>query len=160
MIRCLYFIILALTLLMIPVAHGQSRLPVPAKSDVPYIIHAASLVETEQSEANEEAHKNERLYVVPGVVSGARTPLAGPEFLFQSESINPHDLELYRFELKNGRRELLFQRKRKILAEPLRITVFPMNEDLVRIRVYESSSTGEYCLTPNSSNTVFCFTVY
>jgi hypothetical protein len=142
-----------------PAAYGQANLPAPGKPDVPYLIHASSLVETEQSTATEETRKNDVLYVVPGAAAGVTTPLAGPEFLFRSESIDPNDFQLYRLESKNGRRELLFRRKKKILAEAIRVTVFPLEDGLTRIRVYESLTAGEYCLTPSGSNAVFCFTV-
>ena len=159
MIRSFRHASLILTLMTGPVAYGQSNLAAPDKPDIPYLIHAASLIETEQSKAGEETRKNDFLYVVPGAAAGVTTPLAGPEFLFRSESIDPNDFQLYKFESKNGRRELLFRRKKKILAEAIRVTVFPMEEGLARIRVYESLTAGEYCLTPNGSDAVFCFTV-
>ena len=139
---------------------AQSGLPSPEKADVPYLIHATSLVETEQSEAQEEERKNDFLYVVPGAASGVKTPLAGPEFLFRTGNLDPGEIQLYRLESKNGRRELLFRRKKKILADPLHVSVFPLQEGLVKLRVDESLSAGEYCLTPNGTNAVFCFTVY
>ena len=160
MIRSLRHASLVLTLMTGTAAYGQSNLPAPGKPDVPYLIHAASLIETEQATAGEETRKDDFLYVVPGAASAVTTPLAGPEFLFRSESIDPNDFQLYRFESKNGRRELLFRRKKKILAEAMRVTVFPMDDGLARIRVYESLTSGEYCLTPNGSDAVFCFTVY
>jgi hypothetical protein len=151
---------LVLTLITGLAAYGQSKPPAPSKPDVPYLIHAANLIETEQETAVEETRKDDMLYVVPGAASTVKTPLAGPEFMFRSESIDPDNFQLYRLESKNGRRELLFRHKKKILADAIRITVFPMDEGLARIRVYESLTAGEYCLTPSDSNTVFCFTVY
>ena len=135
-------------------------LPNPEKPDVPYLIHASSLIETEQSEATEEKRKNEMLYAVPGANSGVQTPLASPEMLFRSENIDPRDLAFFRFASKNGRRELLYQKKKKILAEPIRISLYPVDEGLVKIRVDDSLQAGEYCLTPSGSNVVFCFAVF
>ena len=135
-------------------------LPNPDKSDVPYIIHASRIVETEQSQATENTRKNELIYTVPGAGSPVTTPLASPEFLFRYETINPSDLTLFQLIPKNGRRELLFRKKKKILARQIRLDVFPVKENLVRVRVDESLANGEYCLTPNGSNAVFCFNVF
>ena len=148
---------------VLPVAAEEPNklgLPNPEKSDVPYLIHAATLVETEQAAASKERKKNELIYAVPGANSGVQTPLASPELLFHSENIDPRDLAFFGFASKNGRRELLYQKKKKIKAAPIRISLYPVGEGLVKIRVDDSLSPGEYCLTPNGSNTVFCFTVF
>ena len=97
MIRSLRHASLVLCLVAGPAANGQSNLPAPGKPDVPYLIHAASLIETEQSNAIEETRKDDFLYVVPGAAAGVVTPLAGPEFHFRSGNNDPHDLQLYRF---------------------------------------------------------------
>jgi hypothetical protein len=152
--------LLVLTVAAVAMLQAQSNLPSPAKADVPYLIHATSLIETEQSEASEEERKDEFLYVIAGAASGVKTPLAGPEFLLRTENLDPNDMQLYRLESKNGRRELLFRKKKKILADPLHVSVFPVSEGLVKIRVDQSLAPGEYSLTPTGANTVFCFTVY
>ena len=148
------------TLTMAAPSQAQSKLPSPEKADVPYLIHATNLIETEKSEAAEEERKDEFLYVVPGAASAVKTPLPGPEFLLRTENLDPSDIQLYRLESKNGRRELLFRKKKKILADPLHVSVFPVSEGLVKIRVDQSLLPGEYSLTPSGSNTVFCFSVY
>src|SRR5262249_4958493 len=51
--------------------------PRPTKTDVPYLLHADNLVETEVTEAKEEKRKDDLAYIVPGANSSARTPLAG-----------------------------------------------------------------------------------
>lgn len=150
----------ATALVVAALLQAQSSLPSPEKTDVPYLIHATSLIETEQSEAKEEERKDDFLYVVPGAGSSVKTPLAGPEFLLRTENLDPNEIQLYRLESKNGRRELLFRKKKKILAEPLHVSVFPVQEGLVKIRVDESLPPGEYSLTPSGSNAVFCFAVY
>ena len=132
----------------------------PPKPDVPFLVHAANLIETQQAQATEEERGNELRYVIPGTESGVKTPLAGPEFLFRPEKLAASDLRLFRMEASNGRREILFRRKNKVLAEPLRLSVVDFEEGVVKIRVDESLSAGEYCLTPDGSNSVFCFTVY
>ena len=138
---------------------AAQELPAPPKKDVPYIIHATSLVEVEQNDAVPEEDKKQLIYYVPGASSGVTTPLGFPEFLFTPEQIDPRSLELYRFEPVNGRREILIRKKKKTVARPYFIDVFPHADGVMRIRVDGSLSPGEYCLTPNGSDKVFCFTV-
>ena len=157
--------LLAITglLLLISTAVAQENelgLPKPDKADVPYLIHASRIVATEQSQATEITRKNELIYTVPGASSPVKTPLASPEFLFLSENIQPNELTFFRFVSKGAQRELPFRKKRKVLARQIRLSVFPVKDNLVRIRVDESLSSGEYCLTPNGSNAVFCFGVF
>lgn len=135
-------------------------LPSPDKEDVPYLIHATNLVELEQSTATEETQKNDQLYWVAGANSPVQTPLAGPQFLFKSGDINPHDFQLYAFESRNGRREVLIRKKKKMMARPHFISVFDEGPGLYRVRVDDTLTNGEYCLTPNGSNAVFCFAVF
>src|SRR5260370_21204288 len=78
--------------------------PRPPKPDVPYLVHADNLVATEVTEAKEEKRKQDVAYVVAGANSSARTPLAGPAFLFHSYKIPADKLPLYRFYVKNGQR--------------------------------------------------------
>ena len=68
---------------------------------------------TEVTEAQQENKKDENTFSVAGAASSARTPVAEPIFLLRSEKIKPDALELYRFEVKNGRRQLTLSRKRK-----------------------------------------------
>ena len=148
----------AIALALAAVLAAQS-LPAPPKKDVPYIIHATSLVEVEQNEAVPQEDKKQLIYYVPGASSGVVTPLGFPEFLFAPDQIDVRSLELYRFEPVEGRREILIRKKKKNVAQPYFIDVFPHAEGVMRIRVDGSLSSGEYCLTPNGSDKVFCFTV-
>ena len=66
--------------------------PRPAKPDVPYLLHADNLVEVEVSEAKEEKRKQDIAYIVPGASSTAKTPLAGPVFIYQSDQF-PADMQ-------------------------------------------------------------------
>jgi hypothetical protein len=137
--------------------------PQPPKPDIPYLLHADNLVETEVSEAKEDKKgKNDTVYVVPGASSPARTPVAEPIFLFESDKITPDSLELYRMEVKNGRREVSVSSNRKKSSRPLRLMVTRVADRLYRIEVNEGLGleNGEYSLTPNGSNTVFCFEEY
>jgi hypothetical protein len=133
----------------------------PGKADVPYLLHAGSLVEMTGVQAGEEKKKNETTFFVPGTASTVRTPLAGPEFMLLSESLDPNVLRLYSFEVRNGRRQITFnEKKRKQNPVPIIVSVFPVSKGLYKIRVDESLERGEYGLTPDDSNDVFCFAVY
>jgi hypothetical protein len=135
--------------------------PRPAKPDIPYIKHADSLLATEVAEATEENRKDDILYVVSGAASTVKTPLASPIFLFQSDKISPDKLQLFKLETKNGRREILFSHKKKQTAKPIRIEVNRLSSDnIYQIEVVSSLESGEYSLTPDGSNQVFCFQVY
>jgi hypothetical protein len=135
--------------------------PRPAKPDIPYIKHADSLLATEVTDAMEEHRKDDILYVVAGAASTVKTPLASPILLFQSDKIAPDKLQLFKLETRNGRREILFSHRKKQAAMPIRIDVNKLSSDgLYRIEVVSSLDKGEYSLTPEGSNQVFCFQVY
>jgi hypothetical protein len=131
--------------------------PRPPKPDVAYLVHADNLIPTEALEAKDDGG----LYTVPGASSTARTPLAEPIFLIQSDKILPERLELYRWEVKGGRRELATGKgKRRGSAHPLHLSVNKVDGKLYRIEASEPLENGEYSLSPNDSNQVFCFEVY
>jgi len=134
--------------------------PRPPKPDVPYLMHADNLVETEASEAREESRKNESTYTISGATSPARTPLAEPIFLFLSDKISPDSLGLFRLEVKGGNRQVVISKKRG--SHPLRLTATRLADKLYRIEVNEGMGlpNGEYSLSPEGSNQVFCFAVY
>lgn len=153
-----------LSLAAIP-ALAQSKYtgPRPPKSDVPYLLHAANLVETETAEAKEEKRKDDTAYVVSGATSPARTPLSEPIFLLDSKKIVPEKLQLYRLDAKNGKREVVFppvNKRRKDGARPFHLNFRRLGEGLYRIEANEYLQNGEYALTPEGSNSVFLFQVY
>ncbi len=135
--------------------------PRPPKPDVPYLVHADNLIATETTEAKEEPHGKETAYIVAGASSPARTPMAEPIFLLQSENIKPEDLQLYKFEVKDGRREVMVSPGKKG-AKPLRLMVTSLGEGLYRLEVNVGLGleNGQYGLSPSGVNTVFCFEVY
>ena len=151
--------LIALTLLGVLAAQKYSG-PRPAKPDLPFLVHADSLVETELSEAKEEKRKEDLAYIVAGAGSSAKTPLAAPVFIFQADQIPAEKIQLYRFEVKNGHREVFFSHKGKGSARARRLNVTPLGGGLFKIDVDESLENGEYGLTPEGSNQVFCFQVY
>ena len=135
--------------------------PRPAKTDTPYLLHASNLVETEAGEAKEESRKDDILYVIAGPNSPAKTPLAAPIFILRSENLTPERVQLYKLESRNGRREVLFSHKKRQTARPIRMNVNRLSPDgIYRLEVDESLGVGEYSLTPEGSNKVFCFAVY
>ncbi|NMC70251.1 MAG: hypothetical protein GYA57_09325 [Myxococcales bacterium] len=135
--------------------------PRPPKPDVPYLLHASRLVETEVTEAKEEKRKNETVYAVSGTDSPARTPLAEPIFLLETQKLQAERLELYKLELRNGRREAVFPEKKKRDApRPIRLSVTRLDQNLYRLETTAGLENGEYSLTPPGSNQVFCFQVY
>ena len=134
--------------------------PQPEKADLPYLIHADALVPTEAAEAKEETRKDETSFVIEGATSSAATPLASPAFLIRADQLSADKLEVYKLEAKNGRREILFSHKKKQVARPIRCTASRVGDDLYKLEVDESLAKGEYSISPNGSNQVFCFRVY
>lgn len=149
--------ILPLAAAVLLAAYGQSSTTVkPPKPDLPYLKQADNLIPTEVAQAQEEKKKNESTYVIEGAASTARTPLALPIFLFQADKIAVDSLQLFRLEVKNGRREITVGKK----TEPIRLQVTPLQGKLYRIEVYDGLDAGEYSISPNNSNTAFCFEVF
>ena len=132
--------------------------PVPPKPDIPYLKHASELVPTESVQATEEKKKDDITYVIAGPSSSAKTPLASPIFLLKSDKLSPDRLGLYRLDVRNGRREIVFGAKKK--PKPILIEVNRVAPGLYRIEVDESLESGEYALSPEGSNQSFCFQVF
>jgi hypothetical protein len=133
--------------------------PIPPKPDLPYLKHASNLVPTEAGDAKEEKGKKDDVtYIIPGLNSTAKTPLASPIFLFQSDKISPERFGLYQLESKKDHREITFSRKKQ--PKPIRIEVTRISGNLYKIEVDDSLEPGEYSLSPAESNQVFCFQVF
>jgi hypothetical protein len=130
--------------------------PRPEKPDMLYLVHADNLIPTEMLEARQE----KMTFIVPGASSPARTPLAEPIFLIESDKINPQSLELYRMEVKGGRREVTISQKHTRGSKVLRLTVTPLDGKLYKVEADQELENGQYAISPNGSNTVFCFEVY
>ena len=154
---------LACAALFVPALSGADYTgPKPPKPDVPYLLHADSLVETEATEAKEDKRKDETIYSISGASSPAKTPMAEPIFLFLSEKHQPEALELYQLEVKGGSRQVVISEKKKKSARPIRLSLTRVADRLYRIEVNEGMGleNGQYSLTPSGSNEVFCFEVY
>ena len=131
--------------------------PKPPKPDMLYLVHADNLVPTESAEAKQE--KNDT-YTVAGASSPARTPLAEPIFLVQSDKLTPESLELYRLDVKSGHREITLSSRRRGGPRALHLSVTKVERGLYRIEAAETLENGQYALTPSGSNKVFCFEVF
>jgi hypothetical protein len=135
--------------------------PVPPKPDVPYLLHASNLIEAEVQTANKEEKKNETTFWINGEASPVKTPLAEPIFIIRAEKLRPESIELYRFEVKNRRRELTLKDTPKNGdTRPLHLTVTKVGDRIYRVEASEVLPNGEYSLSPSSTDDVFSFQVY
>lgn len=152
-----------LLLALLPAAAQAPRKysgPRPEKPDLPYLLHASKLIPIETGVATESKIKEGTLYTVPGAESPVKTPVPEPIFLFRADRINPERLALYRMTPRGGQRTLLFPesgRRRRDGPRPVFLLVTPLEPGLFRIEVNEPLEDGEYCLSPEGSNDVFCF---
>ena len=153
--------ILALALLGTLFAQDRYKGPKPPKTDIPYLVHAGNLVETDAGEAQESKNKNDTVYTVQGTAARARTPLAEPIFLLAIDKLSAEKFSCYRMEAKGGTRQLILPLKPgKNAPKPLRMNVTRVNDNLYRLELSESLANGEYTLSPEGSNQVFSFSVY
>jgi hypothetical protein len=135
---------------------------VPEKEDLPYIVQADNLIPTETSTAQEQKGKKDEItYFISSAASTAKTPLASPIFLLKAKNVVPEKLQLYKFDVRNGRREITFHTgKHAKNPEGYHLDVKHLNGDIYRIEVGDSLPNGEYSLTPEGSNDVYCFQVF
>lgn len=153
--------LLALALVGALFAQDRYKGPKPAKTDIPYLLHAGNLVETDSGEAQESKAKNDTVYTVAGAAAKARTPLAEPIFLMAVEKVSAEKLTCYRMETKGSSRQLTIPLKPgKNSPKPLRMNVTRLADNLYRIELAETLANGEYTLSPEGSNQVFSFSVY
>jgi hypothetical protein len=132
--------------------------PRPPKTDVVYLQHASTLIPTEVADARQDSKKG--TYSVPGAASTARTPLAEPIFIMESDRISAESLELYKLDVKNGQREVSMSQKRvRGGPRPIRVSVTRLERGLYRLEAAETLENGEYALSAGSDK-MFCFEVY
>ncbi len=135
--------------------------PPPPKADVPYLLHAENLIETEHAVAQEEMRKKHIAYVVPGERSPVRTPLAEPIFIILVDKVPPQAYRLYRMDVVKGHRETAFPKKPgKRGPRPRYLTFDRIKDNVYKIEANEYLENGQYCLTPQGANDVFCFEIY
>ena len=152
----------SLMLLAIGLLSGAEKYtgPLPPKPDIPYLLHASNLVETETGQAREESRKSDTNYVIAGASSPTRTPLAEPIFIIDAQKSSPERFELYRLDVKGGNREVTFSGRRRGGNRPLHLAVTPLGGHLYKIEVDEPLENGEYALSPSGDNRAFCFEIY
>ncbi len=157
---CVFAMLLACAMFL--PAQERYKGPRPPKPDVPYLVHADNLIETDVAQAREEQKKDDSVFIVPGPAASAKTPVAEPIFLFQSDKISPDSLELYAMEVKNGNRQVVVSKKRKNSSKQHRLMVTKLDDKLYRIEVNEGLGleNGEYSISPQGTNEVFCFSEY
>ena len=140
---------------MAPAASG----PVPAKPDLPYLLHADDLISTEVTEARQSEQKDGTLYTIAGANSPVKTPLASPAFLIRSDKITADKVQLFALQIHGRQREIMFYKKKKNPV-PFTFTVKSMGDNVYRLEVNESLPAGEYSISPADSNQAFCFAVF
>jgi hypothetical protein len=152
--------LLLLPLVAMAAAHAQKYTgPPPPKPDLPYIQHATNLIPTEPVDAKEDKKLGDVIYTIDGANSSAKTPLAFPIFIIKADKLNPDNLQMYRLESKEGHRELTASAKKN--AEPIHVQVTRIGGDnIYKLDVYNSLDAGEYALTVEGSNRMYCFQVY
>ncbi len=135
--------------------------PKPPKSDIPYLMHANTLVETEAVEAREETRKDTRVAVVPGASARARTPLAEPIFIIRTEKLSAEKLSAFKMDVKNGNREVVIsQKKQRGTSKPIYLNATRLADNLWKVEVDQTLENGQYTLSPEGSNQTFSFEVY
>ncbi len=133
--------------------------PVPPKPDIPYLLHASTLIETEAAQT-QQSKKGDQ-YIISGASSPARTPLAEPIFIIDARQVQPESFELYRLDVKGGNREVsLSGNRRRGGSRALHLAVKPLGGHLYRVEADEALDNGEYALSPSGDNRAFCFEIY
>jgi hypothetical protein len=135
--------------------------PRPPKSDIPYLVHADNLIETEAGIATTETRKDASIAVLKGATSPAKTPLAEPIFIIRTEKFSPEKFEAYKLEAKDGQREVMIGHKKpKNVQRPIHLAITRLDDRLYRIEVDEPLENGEYTLTPQGSDDTFSFSIH
>ena len=86
--------------------------PRPPKADVPYLLHADNLIETEIGKAKSDERKDTVVATIPGAHSPVKTPLAEPIFLIKTDKLSVDKIAAFRLEVKNGQREVVVNAKK------------------------------------------------
>jgi hypothetical protein len=135
--------------------------PRPPKADIPYLVHADNLIETELGKAKSDERKDTVVAVLPGAASPVKTPLAEPIFLIKSDKLVVDKLAAYRLEVKNGQREVVVNAKKlKNMQRPIHLQITRLDDRLYRVEVDEPLENGEYSLSPDGSDETFSFQIY
>ncbi|MCW5978011.1 MAG: hypothetical protein KIT09_08025 [Bryobacteraceae bacterium] len=138
--------------------------PRPPKPDIPYLLHAGDLVELEAGEARVEDRKRETANLLAGAASPVKTPLAEPIFIFESDKIPAQKLALYQLDVVKGQREIAFPKDAREQfrkgPHPKHLMVRKLAGKLFWLEANEVLDNGQYCLSPEGSQAVFCFEIF
>lgn len=135
--------------------------PRPPKADVPYLMHADNLVETEVGKASSEERKDVVIATIPGASSPVKTPLSEPIFLLKTDKLIVDKIQAYKLEVKNGQREVVVSAKKaKNVQRPIHLQVTKLDDRLYRVEIDQALENGEYSLSPDGSDETFSFQVY
>jgi len=135
--------------------------PKPPKVDIPYLLHADTLIETEAVEAREDTRKDTTVAVVPGAAARAKTPLAEPIFIIRTEKLSAEKLAAFKMDVKNGNREVVIaQKKQKSAPKQIYLNATRLADNLWKVEVDQTLENGQYTLSPEGSNQTFSFEVY
>jgi hypothetical protein len=135
--------------------------PIPPKTDIPYLMHADTLVETEAVDAHEETRKDTTTAVVPGAAARAKTPLPEPIFIIRTEKLVPEKISAFKMEVKNGNREVIVsQKKQRNAPKPIYLNATRLGDNLWKLEIDQILEPGQYTLSPDGSNLTFSFEVY
>jgi hypothetical protein len=159
--RAILFLLGLLTVASMAVAAERYTGPRPPKADVPYLVHADNLLETEVATATNAEEKGKTLAVVQGENSSAKTPLSEPIFIIKTEKLAADKFEAYHWQAKDGKRQVVIGAKKpKDVERPIYLKITRLDDKLYRIEVDEPLENGEYTLTPAGSDATFNFAIY
>ena len=135
--------------------------PRPPKADIPYLVHADNLVETEIGKAKSDERKDTVVARDTGVASPVKTPLAEPIFLIKTDKlVGGQDCRL---PFGSEERPTGSSGERKEIEEharPIHLQITRLDDRLYRIEVDEPLENGEYSLSPDGSDETFSFQIY
>jgi hypothetical protein len=154
---------IAIALLACTVLFGAEKYkgPRPPKADVPYLLHADNLIETEVGKASSQERKDLVVATLQGASSPVKTPLSEPIFIIKTDKLLVDKIQAYRLEVKNGQREVVVDAKKaKNMKRPIHLEVTKLDDKLYRVEVDEALENGEYSLSPDGSDDTFSFQVY
>src|SRR5215203_2126585 len=118
--------------------------PRPPKADLPYLVHADNLIETEVGKAQSSEKKDTVVATLPGAASPMKTPMSEPVFLIKTDKLLVDKLQAYRLEVKNGQREVVVDAKKlKNVQRPIHLQVTKLDDKLYRVEVDEILENGE-----------------
>ena len=154
--RC---IVCALLLSFGVLAQQRYKGPPPPKKDLPYMVRGDDLVETEPGVAQPRDDGNQTKYSIPGANSMVKTPRVSPSIVVDVSKIDLRSLQLFQVESKDGHREIVFPKRGKG-PRPIPMVTTRLGGSLFQFDPADDLPKGEYALTPQGSNAVFCFAVY